>query len=62
MVKSHVLNSEHCDRIPGTPGSDRVPMEIHVFHVNKSCFQLDVVLARGSSRLSSLNSYYSFIL
>ena len=28
MVISHELNSEHWDGIPGTPGSDGVPMEL----------------------------------
>ena len=37
---------EHSNGIPKT--RVRVPVEIHVFHINKSCFQLENALASGS--------------
>ena len=44
--------SEHWNGIPKT--RVRVPVEIHVFHVNKSCFQLEDALASGSRRSPNL--------
>ena len=40
------------ERYSKDPGSS--PGEIHVFHVNKSCFQLEDALASGSRRSPNL--------
>ena len=36
-----------------------VPVEIHVFHFNKSCFQLEDALASGSRRSPNLGDVLS---
>ena len=40
----------------------RVPVKIHVFHFNKSCFQLEVALSSGSRRSQNLGQHCQILI